>query len=235
MIQINLLPNVKSQYIATQKKKRSTLLITVSISGVALAIVILMATYVYGGQKWRLSSLESDIKKNSEAIKKIPDLNKILTVQNQLNSINSLHEQKPVTGRFFTYLPQITPTNVQISKLTLNIDEKTMEISGNASSLETVNKFVDTLKFTDFTTDQDKSSKKAFSSVVMTTFGVGTTSQESKYPISFTITLKYEEQIFSSDNKDVTLVVPKITSTRSETERPDALFKTQKINNPETP
>jgi hypothetical protein len=205
------------------------LFVAFMVSGISLGVFLLIASFVYGGQKWRLSNLESNIKKNSENLQKIPDLNKILTIQNQLNSVNSLHQQKPIATRFFDYLPQITPTNVQISKHTINLDEHTMEINGSATSLEMVNKFVDTLKFTTFAADGGQSDKKAFSSVVLSNFGV--TGQQSKYPASFTVVLNYDEQIFSSDNKQVVLLVPKITSTRSETEKPDALFKTQKINN----
>jgi Tfp pilus assembly protein PilN len=221
MIQLNLLPDVKNNYIRAQRKKRLVLLSAITISGVSLGVVVLLASIVYGAQKVQLNLLDSDIKKNSAKLQKIEGLDKILTIQNQLNSLPALHQSKPVTSRIFDYLPKIVPSDVQISSLTLNLADSTIQITGTAKSLESVNKFVDTLKFTDFTTDQNQEAKKAFSEVVLTSFG--RTDKDATY----SVTLKYDPIIFSSEAKTVTLIVPKITSTRSQTESPGVLFNEQ--------
>lgn len=223
MIQINLIPDVKDKYIKAQRKKRVVLLSSFAVCGVFIGITLILAFIVYGAQKVQLNLLENDIKKNTAQLQKIEGLDKILTVQNQLNSISGLHSQKPVTSRIFVFLPQITPTDVQISTLKLNYDDSTMNIIGTAKSLEAVNKFVDTLKFTDYTTDKTTDKKRAFSEVVLTAFS------RSEKEATYTINMKFDPTIFSGDVKTVTLIVPSITSTRSQTEQPD-IFKAQPKN-----
>ncbi|MEI6237558.1 MAG: hypothetical protein WCP03_03095 [Candidatus Saccharibacteria bacterium] len=219
MVQLNLLPDVKNEYIKSQRKKRLTILSAIVVSGSVLGIVLLMVSYVYIGQKLQLSSLNSNIKKNSAELQKINDLNKILTIQNQLDSLTGLHEQKPVTSRIFGYLPTVIPSDVQISSLNVNFAEESMDITGTTGSLGSVNKFVDTLKFTNLSIDQNTGEQRAFSKVVLTSFGV--TNQQA----TFIIMLKFDPLIFSSQAKTVSLTVPKITSTRSQTEQPSPLFK----------
>lgn len=218
MIQINLIPEVKAKYIVAKRKKRLVILSSVTISGVFLGITILMASYVYIGQKLQLTSLDNSIKDSAAQLKKVDGLDKMLTIQNQLSALPALHSDKPVTSRLFTFLPQITPTDIKISSLDVNMDDSTIKFTGTAKSIESINKFVDTLKFTDYVTDQNQDKKRAFSTVVLDSFS--SNDKESKY----TISLKFDPLIFSSENKNVLLIVPKITSTRSQTEQPTELF-----------
>lgn len=219
MIQLNLLPDVKNRYIKAQRTKRLVLISSIAISGAALGVVILLASVVYGAQKIQLSHYASEIKKNSAELNKIEGLDKILTIQNQLNQLDSLHSKKPVTSRLFSFLPQITPNEVQIATLSLNYANSSVQLSGTAKSVEAINKFVDTLKFTKYTVDNGTDQKPAFSSVVLSSFST------SDKGASYSLTMSFDPNIFSSSYKTVTLVVPKITSTRSQTEAPTALFK----------
>ncbi len=221
MIQLNLLPDVKAKYVKSQRSKRTVLLGSVIISGAALAIVVLMGTVVYGAQKLQLSLLDDDIKKNSEELKNVDDLDKILTVQNQLAALDGLHSGKPVVSRVFTFLPQITPNDVSISNYDLSLEDNTMNFTGTAKDLVAVNKFVDTLKFTKYITDTNTDQKNAFSEVVLTSFS------RSPSSTSYTISVKFDPELFSGAYKSVTLIVPNITTTRSEIERPSSLFKEQ--------
>lgn len=219
MIQLNLLPDVKTKYIKTQRTKHTVILSAMIISGAALGVVLLLASVVYGAQKIQLSSLDNDIKDKSAELKKVEDLDKILTIQNQLSALPGLHSQKPEVGRVFTFLPQITPTDVSIASYDLKFEDNSMIFTGTAKDLVAVNKFVDTLKFTKYTTDTSQDPKPAFSAVVLSNF-----SRNDK-DASYTIGLKYDPALFNSTNKTVVLAVPKITSTRSETESPGNLFK----------
>lgn len=227
MIQLNLLPEVKSKYLSAERTKRLTILSAMAVSGIAIGVVIILGSIAYGTQKARISSLGDSIKEKTSKLQKIDDLNKILTIQNQLNSLTSLHEQKPVVSRLFTFLPQITPTDVDISNLTIKYTDSSIGITGTAPSLESVNKFVDTLKFTEYQTEDDSDKQKAFSAVVLTSFNKAET--EANYSIS----LSFDQSIFNSESKTITLSVPKITSTRSQTEQPDnAIFKAQPTPTP---
>jgi hypothetical protein len=219
MIQLNLLPDVKSKYIKIQRTKRMALLSAFSVSALAVLIVIIFVGIIYGTQKVTLGSLNKSIKTYSDKIKATPGLNKILTIQNQLNSLTALHDQKPVVSRLFTYLPQITPSGISISNISFNLSENTLSITGDAPSLISINKFVDTLKFTDYKTSSDSESAKAFSSVVLSSFS------KSDKAASYNISATFQPDIFDSSFSAVSLIVPQITSTRSVTEQPDTLFK----------
>lgn len=228
MIQINLLPDVKTKYIKTEHTKRLVILSATAVSIVAIAVVVILTIFVYGYQNTRLNSLSSSIKTNSVKLQKTDNLGKILTIQNQLNSLSSLHAQKPVTTRLFDFLQEITPNNVQISSFTINFSASTIDIQGSAPTLDVVNQFVDTLKFTKYTTDQNQNQTSAFTQVVLTSFSRGSSGA------SYTVDMNFDPTIFSSQNNVVTLDVPNTATTRSEINTPNSLFKAQPDDNNNT-
>jgi Tfp pilus assembly protein PilN len=221
MIQLNLLPDVKSKYITTERTKHLTIVSAMAACGLMVGVVLILVGVTFGAQKAKLSNLDSSIIASGAQLKNIDGLNKILTIQNQLNSLTTLHSQKPVTSRLFNFLPQLTPTNVNISDITIRYEDSSIAVNGTATSLEAVNKFVDTLKFTEYTTEQSETSTPAFSSVVLVSFNKTDTE------VNYSITAFFDPLIFSNDYTTITLVVPSITSTRSQTEQPDLLFQEQ--------
>lgn len=220
MIQFNLLPDVKQEFIKARRAKRTAITAATVIGGGALFVFIMLFLVVNVVQKKHLRDLDQDIKQYSQQLQATPDLNKILTIQNQLNSLPALHDDKIVASRLPQYLGKLTPAKASISKLQIDFSAKTITITGTADSLSTVNKYVDTIKFTKYTTTKDSSQKAAFNNVVLGTFSRQTTST------SFTITANFEAAIFDNE-AEVSLVVPKIISTRSETEKPAQLFQKQ--------
>lgn len=222
MIQINLLPDVKIEYLKSRKMRAMIMSISVLVIIVSLGIVLLVGAYAYGVQKKQLSDLDNSIKKNVAQLNKIEDLDKILTVQNQLTTLDKVHSEKPAITRLATFLPQITPQDVQISALSVDYGNSTMEIKGTANSAEAVNKYVDTIKFTTFTVNNDPSTeKKAFSSVVLSKVSI------SASKVDYTIDFNFDPQIFDITLESVNLTVPKITSTRSDLTIPNPLFKVE--------
>src|SRR5690349_4497120 len=98
MIQFNLLPDVKLQYIKTRRTKRLTMIISVISAAACLTLLILMFVSVKVVQKKHINDLSKDIKSQVKTLNNVQDLNKILTVQNQLNSLPDLHQNKPATS-----------------------------------------------------------------------------------------------------------------------------------------
>lgn len=229
MVQFNLLPDIKLEYIKARRMKRLVVGASMIITGLALAIFILLFLGVNVVQKRHLSNLDKDIASNIATLESTPDINKVLTVQNQLNSLTALHTQKPAASRFVRYLMQVTPKDASISQANVDFALGTITISGSADSLKTVNKYTDTLKFTTFTTDQNQTAQPAFTQVVLAGFGVG--DKEATYQLS----MKFNPEIFNNTLK-VELKVPDIISTRSETEKPADLFQElpEGIDPPET-
>lgn len=221
MIQFNLLPNVKLEYIKATRRKRLVMTGASLMMAVALGITILLFLVVNVIQKQHLKALSNDINQGVKELQETPNLDKILTVQNQLMSLDGLHDQKPVASRLFGYLAQITPVEVSIAQLDVDFDQNTMRFTGSSDSLSSINKFVDTLKFTNYRlkgSDNAEESKNAFASVVLSSFNRN--SQEANY----TIDLVFDPVIFSI-TQEAELVVPSAVTTRSETEKP--LFQPQ--------
>lgn len=227
MIQINLLPDVKLDFVKARRMKRTVITVCVLVSALSLTVFTLFFISVSVVQKQHLNNLDEDITEQTKELEAIPDIAKILTVQNQLNSLPALHKEKPVASRIFTYIQQLAPQEASISSLTVDFDQQTMTISGNAVNLASVNKFVDTLKFTSYayeTGETAPAKTAAFSEVTLSQFGVSNTGASSKKAASYTITFKYAPEIFSSENK-TKLVIPNQVTTRSATEKPQGVFE----------
>lgn len=218
MTQVNLLPDIKQEFVKVNRTKRMAIAIAILVSIVLLIIFVLLLAWD-GLQKKNLHDINHDISTNKSQLTGMSNLNKILTIQNQLSSLPALDSQKPVTSRLFSYLSQITPINVTISTLNADFGLHTMIITGNADSLTSVNVFADTLKFTTYSVSgQTNQTKPAFSSVVLSAFAVTTNGT------TYTLTFNFDPNLFSSSDK-ITLTVPTEVTTRSETDQPADLFK----------
>jgi hypothetical protein len=222
MIQFNLLPDVKIEYIKAQKMRQTVLSVAIigTIASMAIFTVSLAANQF---EHKHMKDLSRDITSETTQLKKVPQINNILTVQNQLGSLPALHDGKPAVSRLFDYLNQLTPEVISLSNYTSDFTAYTVTIIGTSDTLSSVNKYVDTLKFTTYTTDKNSTKTPAFSNVVLTSFGLstGTDPKVKTTTSSFTISLAYDPNIF--DNKlKVTLNVPSLITTRSEVDKPKA-------------
>jgi hypothetical protein len=200
MVQFNLLPDVKLEYVKTQRTKHLLTLVSIAVSALALGVLIVSIFSVDVVQKKSLHDLNNDISRYSTKLKSVKDLDKILTVQNQLGTLTNLHDQKPVTSRLFSYISQITPQQASLDKLTVDFTTNTITFGGSAPSLDVVSTYTDTLKTTTYKTD-DNLSGHAFSHVVLSAFSRDDTGA------SFTITASFDPAIFQSQHT-VTLKVP---------------------------
>jgi len=222
MIQLNLLPDIKLEYIKAQRTRSLVLssAIIITIASIALLILLLV---VGGLQKKHMSDLNNDIKADTATLQKKPEITKILTVQNQLNSLTALHAQKPAAANLFTYLNQLTPAQANITSFEIDFTANTATITGTADSLSTVNKYVDTLKFTKYTTSDDNKPTSAFKDVVLSSFTLSSNSKGNKQAASYSITLSYDPVIFDIA-KTIKLVVPSVTTTRAQPGQSTDLF-----------
>jgi len=214
MIQFNLLPDVKQEFMRAQRTKHLMLTVSFFASAIALGVLVLGLSTVYVVQKKVTSDLRNDIATNSATLKNTPHISDILTVQSQLNSLSSLNNLKPVDSRLFGYLAQLTPVKATISDLRVDHTLNSMTISGNAPSLDVVNTFVDGLKFTNYTTIDSVVPTPAFSNVVLASF-----SRSSK-TATYSITLTFDPTIFNT-TKTVALTVGSANTTTD----PSVIFK----------
>lgn len=201
MIQFNLLPNVKLEYVKTQHTKRLLTVVSFFVSVAGITVLLLSFVSVNVVQKKSLHDLNGDIGKYSTQLKNVKDLDKILTVQNQLSTLTGLHDRKPVVSRLFGYVSQVTPAQASLNQLAIDFAANTITIGGMAPSLDTVSTYTDTLKATTYTTSTSKQPVHAFSKVVLGAFARGQSGS------TFTISYVFDPAIFTSANA-VTLSVP---------------------------
>jgi Tfp pilus assembly protein PilN len=225
-VQFNLLPDVKLEFARQQKAKRLVYSLSFLVSAVVIAIFVVSFISVDVLQKKLLSDANKDITDYSQKLKSIPQLDKVLTIQNQLHSLPGLHQQKHYDSRLFTYLPQITPTNISIGKVDIDNSANTVQFTGTSNTVENINKFVDTIKFTQYKVNdiKDKNgcaatsgkwdnntqicTKNAFSSVVLTKV------DRDNQGASYIIDSNFDPALFLG-TEDVLLIVPQQTTTRS--------------------
>jgi Tfp pilus assembly protein PilN len=215
MIQFNLLPDIKQQFIRAQRLKRLMVSVSMIASAAGLALLVVAFSTVYIAQKKIIDDLNGSIASSSRTLKNEPNISDILTVQSQLGSLDSLNNQKPVVSRIFGYLTQLTPTQITVSDMHVDFTQNTITITGNAPSLDLVNTFVDSLKFTSYTATGSTSSQPAFSSVVLANFSRSATSA------TYSINFSFDPTIFSVAN-DVTLAVGNQNQSSQE---PSIIFK----------
>lgn len=223
MIQLNLLPDVKMQYVKAQRTRGLVLSSAFLIAAASVALLVILLI-VGGLQKKHINDLSKDIKSESSELQKKPDIEKTLTVQNQLLSLSDLHAQKPAVSRLFGYLNQVTPTKVGITSFTIDFTQQTITITGTADSLGNINKYVDTLKYTKFTSDDSGDSTAAFKDVVLSSFALSTTGGASSQAATYTVTMAYDQKLFDVTN-DTKLTVPSTVTTRSQPDQANDLFQ----------
>jgi Tfp pilus assembly protein PilN len=206
MVQFNLLPDVKLEFVKSRRTKYLMTFISFVAGAVALSVLLFSFFFVNVVQRKSLGDLQKDINAYSKQLKDKKDLDKILTVQNQLGTLPTLHEQKPVVSRLFDYISQVTPQQASLNKLNIDFDAKTISVGGTAPSFDVVSNYTDTLKATKFIVDKEKDKTKAFSNVVLTSFA------RTDKDATFTIDFAYEPALFEVDKK-IGLVLPTTTRT----------------------
>jgi hypothetical protein len=205
MIQFNLLPGVKQEYLKTRRTRQLVLLIAFAASAVSVTILVLLLVSVKLVQTKSMHDADRDITRYGNQLKAMPNIDKILTVQNQLNTLTGLHDQKAVASRTFGYLQQLTPSSITLDSAVMDYGASTISLTGESSALDQVNLYADTLKQTKYTSDKSDNEAKAFSDVVLSSFA------RDEKGATFTLTLTFAPDIFSSAT-NVKLTVPQIVT-----------------------
>jgi Tfp pilus assembly protein PilN len=219
-VQFNLLPDIKMQYVKAQKTQGLVITIFTLTAVASLVIFVLTLFTADIVQKKQLTDAQKNLKDYTSQLKAKPNVERIVTVQNQLQALVALHQNKHVTSRLFTYLPSLTPTNVQISELSLayasadsSTAPNTVLITGTSDSQQSINTFIDTLKFTTYSVGSSIKDKNAFSNVLETSFSLDADNGGANY----TISAEFDPMLFSNNlgGEIPKLTVPHLTSTRS--------------------
>jgi Tfp pilus assembly protein PilN len=224
MIQFNLLPDVKLEYIKARRVRGLIFIVSGAVALVSIVILVILLG-IDGLQKQHLSDISRDITSESNSLKNEPQLNTILTVQNQLQSLGTMHDNEPAASRLFDYLNQVTPAQVDISSFSIDFNAHTATITGTTDALSSVNQYVDTLKATQYTTSATSSKASAFSGVVLTSFGLSNNSTApANQQVNYSIALAYDPPIFDITKTQIKLTVSSLAGNRSQVVQPTDLF-----------
>lgn len=222
MISLNLLPDIKKEYLRSQRTKRLFLLGSFLVTGAFVAVTVLLGTFVLAGQNTHKNRVQNDIDEALNRLQSEENLEKIVTIQNQLNVLPGLHDGKPDTGRLFGYLKEIVPNNIALNQLEVKFeDDNEFIIAGKGENPKAVNVFVDTMKNASYTYNGEET-VNAFSGVVLENISV-----DSEEGTSFEIVLTFDELLFDNTVTDGKLSVPKITTSTSVKERPTLFQETE--------
>lgn len=231
MIEINLIPDVKREYLKTRSMRNFVISISVVvIIGVAVACVAL--GLVLGGQLVAQSLQDGAIKEENKKLMEVADLNKTVTIQQQLNTIEEQHNAKHITSRLFDVMSVINPAapnDVRISNLRLDPGEKTVTIEGSAQNgyiaLEVFKKTITNTHVV--TKDGDSDVKVPLAENIVageTAFGENA---EGQRVLRFSFTFTYPDQLFAVTDQPVAVETPvgRVDVTDSKLGIPGSIFE----------
>ena len=232
MIEINLLPNVKRELLKTRAMRNRVISISFLVGGASIVAVVVLAL-ILGSQIAAEAVQSGVIKDRNDKLMAVEDLNKVVTIQNQLTKINEQHSRKKINSRIFdvvTAVNPVVPNNVSFSDIKVNPESKTITLEGSAvngySALETLKKTILNTKVQ--TTDGDKSSEVSLTKEIKdgdTSFGENS---EGKKVLQFSFSFEYAEELLApANNGTVSVLTPtgKVDVTDSRQGIPDSLFK----------
>ena len=136
MISLNLLPDVKKDLLRVRRERNLVVSISVVVVGASIGVLLLLSGTL-GVLVATKALMENSIKNDEQTIKqaqKKKQLDKYITVQNQLKQIGKLKSDQQVYSRLMDYLTQLNPAapnNVQISSAKI---EAPAGSSGDTSS-----------------------------------------------------------------------------------------------------
>lgn len=214
MIEINLVPDVKQELIKAIKARSTVITFSILIGAISIAVVAILAVYVYGGQTAQNLILDSQITKSGEKLAGVEDLSKTLTIQNQLSKITDLNSSKKIDSRVFDVLTAIippSPNDIQISNLLLDSDAGTITIDGQAANsyaaVEVFKKTIEGAKV-NYKIDGDSESKSVDLATNISTSNTSYGEDSSGIKVlRFTLSFAYATELLSPSSKGVTITV----------------------------
>lgn len=240
MIEINLVPDVKQEFIRAQRVRAQVISWSIVVGVIAVGAVVLLAVYVFGVQFGRSVYADSQIDSKYKTLSQTTDLSKLLTVQNQLTKITELHDASPETSRIFDTLTSIippAPNDIQISDLVVDNTVGTFTFTGVAPSgyaaLETFKKTLgnSVVEYAPASTDSSQSASPETTplatNISISDVHYGLDANNNRV-LTFSMSFSYAPQLFDNTLGNVHIVVKDIgNNTDSYIGIPKSLFTQQ--------
>lgn len=222
MIELNLLPDIKQEFVQARRQKRLVVASMFLLSLASIAVVVLLAFYAFAGQTLRQQLADDDIKKYSKQLNEKDNLVRDLTIQNQLASITELHKTKGEYGRIFDYLKMLNPgapNDVKIFKAVFDTTTGIISIEASAKDFKAITVFKDTLQNAEiqYRDPEDYNKRKEtpmFTGITISDAGLGKDSSGNQVA-SFKAQVVYDPIAFDWTIKSPVLKVPQEKTNQS--------------------
>lgn len=231
MIEINLIPDVKQEYLKAQSLRAKVTSVSILISLAALGAIAFLAAYM-GTQAVREAIVDKSVQDEySKLVKDNPDLDNIVTIQNQLANISALNDNKQITSRILEVLSAINPdapNDVKMTSVNLDPTKQTLSIEATAKNgFQAADIFKKTILNTNvtYTADSKDVTVPLTDTVDLGEVSFGTDATGAKV-LRFKLSFEYAGKLLSNQVESVKIVTPtgKIDVTDSKIYVPDSLF-----------
>ena len=134
--EINLVPEVKSQMIKALKLRNLVLFICIVVSAVSVGAVVVLFG-IKSGQDIAMASQDGKLETMSAKLLGYEELGDLVTIQNQLDKLQDLSQNKTVLSRVFGALGVMLPAGddvVQLSELRVDLSTNALRMEGQADA-----------------------------------------------------------------------------------------------------
>lgn len=241
MIQINLIPDVKREYLRARHMRDVAISISVLVSVISISLVVVLAIFL-SIQAAREYFADQNIKTEYEKLSSVEDLSNLVTIQNQLSLITAQHEGKSIDSRLFSVLQAINPAepnDVKFNSVTLNPEDGVLAFEGVASggynAVETLVKTIENTQVEYKTSADSGISTEPFADEVIvgeTSYGLNA---ENKKVLRFKMSVSYVQDLFTNRLREVRVVGPtkSVDVTDSKLRVPSSLFSAPAVDEEE--
>lgn len=232
MIEVNLVPDVKLEFLKAQRQKRNVISLSILVAIAAGALVVLLAFYVFVVQAVASGLADNAIKSETQKLQAVVDLDKTLTVQQQMDALDSMHNDKLVGSRVFEILDTIVPSGdnkVAVSSFTLDTEDNLILIEGQAEAgYKALDVFKKTINKTTFTYRENG---EAMGPIAIATSEIEDgdrrygESDDGEQVLRFSLSFTYPVELFARSSENGKIIAPnKQNATDSAVGVPKSLF-----------
>lgn len=240
MIKLNLLPDIKREFLKAKRDQARVVSISIFAIMIAVGLSVALAVWVYVVQRVHTDLLTQNIKDNVAEVQKVSDINKYVTIQNQLKNLSSLHDGKNDFSRLLTILPILnprSPNTIQLTSVDLDDEQHTITLQGQTADFTGLVTFRDIMQNAEVSYKVNAEAteitkENLFSDVTILEQGMSKMSSGVSV-VSFKITVTYNPAAFKNSSQDVSVAVPKLETTPSKQDSPDLFTTTDSVTTPE--
>lgn len=231
MIQINLLPDVKQEFIRAKRTRNTVISISIIAGLAALGLVVVMLLLL-SAQILRDKSASKSIEEKYAQLESVEDLPELVTLQAQLENIGNQHKSKTMSSRLFGILQASNPAEsdlqVKFSSVSLTPADQTLVLEGSTENgyraVEAMAKTVMNTKIK-FERDGGKNEEDLASSVEVGESSLRDDGGKGK-DVTFSVRIVVNPALFDSQVKNLEIIAPsgKVDVTDSRIGVPESLF-----------